>query len=141
MMTTHSEPHWIQIGPIDEIPRLGARVLHHLGGDIAIFRTADDGIFALGNRCPHRGGPLSEGIVYGQTVACPLHNWCMDLANGRAKAPDEGQVPTFATRIEQGQVWVNTEPRLPAEDAGKTQNEAKPDAAEPLPADAGGDLA
>lgn len=101
---------WVEVGPIDAIPRLGARVIEREGGDIAVFRTRDDAVFALLNRCPHRGGPLSEGIVYGQTVACPLHNWCMDLASGAAKAPDEGQVARFPTRIEGGVVQVSMTP-------------------------------
>jgi nitrite reductase (NADH) small subunit len=101
---------WVEIGPIDSIPRLGARVLKRDGGDIAVFRTTNDEVFALLNRCPHKDGPLSEGIVYGRTVACPLHNWCLDLATGQAKAPDEGCATSFPTRIERGIVSVSTTP-------------------------------
>ena len=101
---------WLEAGLIDDIPRLGARIIKRDDGDIAVFRTADDEVFALLNRCPHKGGPLSEGIVYGRTVACPLHNWCLDLASGQAKAPDEGCAPRFDTRLEQGRVYVALQP-------------------------------
>lgn len=81
---------WTAIGTIDDIPRLGARTVHTPLGEVAVFRTGDDDVFALINRCPHKGGPLSEGIVSGRKVACPLHNWVIDLNSGEAVAPDEG---------------------------------------------------
>ncbi len=71
---------------------------------------AEDEVFALLNRCPHKGGPLSEGIVYGRTVACPMHNWCLDLHSGQAKAPDEGCAPSFPVRVDGGRVWLSPEP-------------------------------
>lgn len=101
---------WIDVGPLDEIPPLGARVVKRQGGDIAVFRASDDSVFALLNRCPHKGGPLSEGIVFGHSVACPLHNWCLDLATGQARAPDEGQVPRFPTRVYDGRILLCTTP-------------------------------
>jgi nitrite reductase (NADH) small subunit len=110
MSAVISEQTWVEVGPLESIPRLGARVVRNDGGDIAVFRTRDDEVFALLNRCPHKGGPLSEGIVYGRTVACPLHNWCIDLGTGQAKAPDEGCAASFATRIEGGRVLVATTP-------------------------------
>ncbi len=81
---------WREVGTIDDIPRLGARVVATARGDVAIFRTAADEIFALDDRCPHKGGPLSQGIVHGRHVTCPLHNWVIDLATGEAVAPDRG---------------------------------------------------
>jgi len=110
MSAVLAEQTWADVGPIDLIPRLGARVLKRNGGDIAVFRNAEDEVFALLNRCPHKGGPLSEGIVYGRTVACPLHNWCLDLATGEAKAPDEGCASSFPIRIEGGRVLVSLVP-------------------------------
>jgi nitrite reductase (NADH) small subunit len=74
------------------------------GKVIAIFRTAVDGVFALDDRCPHKGGPLSQGIVFGESVACPLHNWCIDLNSGAAAAPDEGCVERFPVRVVEGDV-------------------------------------
>jgi len=100
---------WIEVGSVTDIPRLGSRVVRREGGDIAIFRNGEDEVFALLNRCPHRGGPLSEGIVYGRTVACPLHNWCLDLQSGQARAPDEGCVPSFPVRVDDGRVWLSTD--------------------------------
>ena len=97
---------WLEVGAVDDIPALGSRVVDSDDGQIAIFRNADDEVFALLNRCPHKGGPLSEGIVYGRTVACPLHNWCLDLANGQAKAPDEGCTPSYPVRVEDGRVFL-----------------------------------
>jgi nitrite reductase (NADH) small subunit len=110
MQAAEETSGWIQVGTIEDIPRLGSRVVRHEGGDIALFRNADDEVFALRNRCPHKGGPLSDGIVYGRTVACPLHNWCIDLASGQAKAPDEGCAPSFAVRVEDGRVLVAAGP-------------------------------
>jgi nitrite reductase (NADH) small subunit len=98
---------WLDLCSLEEIPRLGSRVVDTDDGQIAVFRNADDEVFALLNRCPHKGGPLSEGIVYGRTVACPLHNWCLDLASGQAKAPDEGCAPSYPVRLDQGRVFLS----------------------------------
>jgi len=81
---------WTEVGTLADIPRLGARVVTSALGDIALFRTAEDEVFALEDRCPHKGGPLSQGIVHGRGVSCPLHNWLIDLATGEACAPDHG---------------------------------------------------
>jgi nitrite reductase (NADH) small subunit len=99
---------WIDVGALADIPRLGARVVAGLSGDIALFRTADDEVFALEDRCPHKGGPLSQGIVHGRGVTCPLHNWQIDLATGRACAPDHGCARTISVRRDGGRIllWV-----------------------------------
>ena len=94
----------IEIGRLADIPRRGARCVRTPMGVIAVFRTMEDRVFALENRCAHRGGPLSEGIVHGASVTCPLHNWIYDLETGRAAAPDEGAVRTFAVEIVDGRV-------------------------------------
>jgi nitrite reductase (NADH) small subunit len=92
---------WIEVGHLDDIPRRGARRVTRLEGSspIAVFRTAEDESFALIDRCPHRGGPLSEGIVQGRAVACPLHGWVIELDSGQAEAPDEGCTQTVAARL------------------------------------------
>ena len=96
---------WIEICRIDDIPVLGARrVRRRHGADVAVFRTGDDRVFALLDRCPHKGGPLSQGIVFGEHVACPLHNWAISLVDGEARAPDIGCATRFAVRVEAGQV-------------------------------------
>jgi nitrite reductase (NADH) small subunit len=100
---------WIRIGRIEDIPRLGARTVQTAKGDIAVFRTSGDEVFALHNRCPHKGGPLSEGIVSGRVVVCPLHSWVIDLATGEATAPDEGCTRPVESRIENGEVWLRLE--------------------------------
>jgi nitrite reductase (NADH) small subunit len=97
---------WTEIISLDEIPRLGSRVLRTDTMDIAIFRTAKDEVFALKDNCPHKGGPLSQGIVHGNTVTCPLHNWKIELDSGQALAPDEGCTNRFAVKIEDGKVYV-----------------------------------
>lgn len=107
---------WTAIGTIDDIPRLGARTVETPLGEVAVFRTAEDEIFALINKCPHKGGPLSEGIVHGRKVACPLHNWVIDLNTGEAVAPDEGCTTSVPVRLENGQVFLKAP--LPAGEGG-----------------------
>jgi len=99
---------WTRICGIYEIPRLGARVVRRgVAPNIAIFRTATDEFFALADRCPHRGGPLSQGIVYGQRVACPLHNTSVELQSGCAVAPDKGQAQRFAVRVDKAMLYLD----------------------------------
>ncbi|MFO1072515.1 MAG: nitrite reductase small subunit NirD [Geminicoccaceae bacterium] len=83
---------WVAVGRLADIPRQGARVVATAAGDVALFRTLEDEVFALDDKCPHKGGPLSQGLVHGRSVTCPLHNWVIDLAGGEALAPDRGCV-------------------------------------------------
>ena len=98
---------WIEIGAVKDIPRQGARVIRTAAGDIAVFRTATDEIFALRDRCPHKGGQLSQGIVYGKKVACPLHNWSIHLDSGEAVAPDQGCAASFPVKVVGGQIYIS----------------------------------
>jgi nitrite reductase (NADH) small subunit len=98
--------NWTEIARLEDIPKLGSRVLQTDTMNIALFRTARDEVFAVRDACPHKGGPLSQGIVHGTSVTCPLHNWKIDLASGKALAPDEGCTNTFATRVENGMVYL-----------------------------------
>ncbi len=98
---------WIDVGALDDIPRQGARVVAAVRGDIALFRTVDDAVFALDDRCPHKAGKLSQGIVHGHNVTCPLHNWVIGLADGRAQAPDEGCVRRIPARVRDGRVLLD----------------------------------
>jgi len=98
---------WIEIGALDDIPRLGSRVVRTASGDIAVFRTQDDQVFALDDRCPHKGGPLSQGIVHNNRVTCPLHNFVIELASGEAVAPDKGCARSYPARVENGTVWLS----------------------------------
>jgi nitrite reductase (NADH) small subunit len=98
---------FIDIAALSDIPRQGARLVKTTAGCLAVFRTADDQVFALQDRCPHKGGPLSEGIVHGTSVTCPLHAWVFDLNTGQAQGADEGAVATFAVKVEGGRVWLD----------------------------------
>ena len=99
---------WKTICRVEDIPKLGARKLVRKdGGDIAVFRTADDKVFALLDKCPHKGGPLSQGIVFGESVACPLHNWTIGLVDGCAAAPDVGCARRFSVRVDDGAVALD----------------------------------
>jgi nitrite reductase (NADH) small subunit len=95
---------WVEIGHVDDIPRQGARVITTADGPIAVFRTLDGEVFALRDRCPHKGGPLSQGIVSGREVACPLHDWKISLDTGLAMAPDEGCAARFPVRVHDDRV-------------------------------------
>ncbi len=97
----------IDIAALADIPRQGARVVKTRHGCIALFRTADDQVFALEDRCPHKGGPLSDGIVHGTSVTCPLHAWVFDLATGLTQGADEGAIRTYAVRLEAGRVLLD----------------------------------
>ena len=101
---------WIPICRLQDIPVLGARrVARSRGPAVALFRAADDHIFALLDRCPHKRGPLSQGIVFGRSVACPLHNWTIGLEDGCARAPDDGCTVAFAVRVDNGEVALDAE--------------------------------
>jgi nitrite reductase (NADH) small subunit len=101
---------WTAICRVEDIPRLGSRRVARPGRtDVAVFRTADDRVFAVLDRCPHKGGPLSQGIVFGDAVACPLHNWTIGLADGCARAPDVGCTQKFSVRVEGGQVSLDAD--------------------------------
>ena len=97
---------WLQIGHIEDIPRQGSRVVQTPTGEVALFRSVDDKVFALNNKCPHKGGPLSQGIVHGKRVTCPLHNWVIDLESGVAVAPDEGCAHRHEVRVAHGVVFL-----------------------------------
>ena len=99
---------YVRICKLEDIPVLGARRFNRDDGKvIAVFRNAENKIFALQDKCPHKGGPLSQGIVFGETVACPLHNWCISLNDGCATLPDVGQVEKFAARVMDGKVELD----------------------------------
>ncbi|HJV86639.1 MAG TPA: nitrite reductase small subunit NirD [Noviherbaspirillum sp.] len=99
---------WKAVCNVTDIPVLGARVVHRATtDDVAVFRNSDDKIFALLDRCPHKGGPLSQGIVFGERVACPLHSWNIELGSGCAVAPDEGCTQKFSVKVEDGKVFLD----------------------------------
>lgn len=103
---------WIKVVELENIPVLGSRVIKTASDDIAVFRSKDDRVFAVRDACPHKQGPLSQGIMHGTSVTCPLHNWKIDLTNGEALAPDEGCANTFPAKVEEGNVYIQL---IPAE--------------------------
>ncbi len=99
---------WQPVCRVEDIPVLGSRrVARPNGIDVAVFRNDQDQVFALLDRCPHKGGPLSQGIVFGTSVACPLHNWTIGLDDGCARQPDEGCTPRFSVKVEDGAVFLD----------------------------------
>ena len=102
---------WVKVAPLNEIPKLGARIVRTndaegMTFDIGVFRLEDDRVFALNNSCPHKGGPLSQGIVFGEKIACPLHSWKISLVDGKAEEPDVGETACFNTKIEDDIVYL-----------------------------------
>ncbi|MBP1804882.1 nitrite reductase small subunit NirD [Rubellimicrobium aerolatum] len=97
---------WIDIGALDDVPLRGSRCVATPTGKVGVFRTADDRVFAIRNECPHKGGPLTEGIVHGHSVTCPLHNWVISLETGEAQGADEGAVGTIPVRLDSGRILL-----------------------------------
>ncbi|WP_457090467.1 nitrite reductase small subunit NirD [Microvirga sp. P5_D2] len=97
---------WIDVGAIDDVPVQGSRVVQAPGGDIAVFKAADGTLFALRDRCPHKGGPLSQGMVHGHSVTCPLHNWVISLETGEAQGADHGCAHKIPARIEGARILL-----------------------------------
>ncbi len=97
---------WIDVGRVEDVPLRGSRVIETPLGDIAIFKSAAGRIFALRDKCPHKGGPLSQGIVHGDSVTCPLHNWVIGLETGEVKGPDQGCARKVAAEIKDGIIFL-----------------------------------
>lgn len=98
---------WHKVATLNDIPPLGSRVVHTTHGEIALFRTAEGEVFALRDKCPHKGGPLSQGIVFGKKVACPLHGWNINLEDGNAVAPDVGCARHYPVKVEGETVYLS----------------------------------
>jgi nitrite reductase (NADH) small subunit len=99
--------NWKQVATLEDIPPLGSRVINTEHGNIALFRTAADEVFALLDKCPHKGGHLSQGIVFGNKVACPMHNWHINLQDGNAVAPDVGCARNYPVKLEGNLVYLS----------------------------------
>ncbi len=98
---------WLNVGMVADVPSRGARVVKTPAGNIAIFKAADGGLFALRDSCPHKGGSLSDGIVHGHAVTCPLHNWVISLVDGRAQGADSGCTPTIPLQVDAGRIFLD----------------------------------
>jgi nitrite reductase (NADH) small subunit len=107
------DPNWVDIGALRDVPVRGARLVKTDAGCLAVFRTAEDRAYAINDRCPHKGGPLSQGIVHGNTVTCPLHNWVISLETGEAQGADKGHVKTIPLQITNGRILLNVPVRKP----------------------------
>ncbi len=97
---------WTDIGTLNDIPLRGSRIVKTAAGCIAVFRTAESEVFATSNKCAHKGGPLSEGIVHDRKITCPLHNWIFSLETGEAQGADQGQITTYPVKIENGRLLL-----------------------------------
>ena len=97
---------WKMICKIEDIPQLGSRVVKSAEGDIAVFRTSSDEVFALRDKCPHKAGPLLQGLVHGKQVTCPLHGWKLHLDSGEVVAPDVGCSRRYPTKVDGGNVFL-----------------------------------
>lgn len=96
------------IGNVTDIDRKGSRTFKVNDIEIALFRLSDGEVLAVENKCPHKGGALSEGMVCGTKVHCPLHDWRIDLHSGVVQDPDTGCVTTFEVDVDpaSGSVYV-----------------------------------
>lgn len=101
---------WTEVVELSQIPVLGSRVIKTTTMDIAVFRGSDDRVYAIRDACPHKNGPLSQGIMHGHAVTCPLHNWKIDLTSGEALGPDEGCTNVFPVKVEDGKVLLMLQP-------------------------------
>lgn len=110
-----AERDWIDLGPLSAVAPRGARILRSPTGCLAVFRTIQDEIFVLDDKCPHKAGPLSSGIVHGRAVTCPLHNWVISLETGEAQGADEGQVRTFPARVREGRIEIEAASLTPVD--------------------------
>jgi len=115
-MSAVAKEEWVEVGLLSDIPPLGSRIVQTADGDIALFRTADDRLFALRNRCPHKGGPLADGMVHGRRVTCPLHNWVLELESGQALSPDVGCAETYPVRLQGNVVYLSPRSRFGIDD-------------------------
>jgi len=98
--------NWIKIIEIEDVPLMGSRKVVVGDDEIVIFKTKDGSIFAVNNVCPHKQGKLSEGLVHGHMVTCPLHNWDIDLETGIVKDEDNSCTKKYETKIEEGVIYL-----------------------------------
>jgi nitrite reductase (NADH) small subunit len=98
---------WFDLCSLDDVPFRGSRIVTSPDGDIAIFKTQSGRIFALRDKCPHKGGPLSQGIVHDDSVTCPLHNWVVNLETGDVKAPDQGCARRILVEVENNRIRID----------------------------------
>jgi len=101
--------NWQLIADLKDLPKQGAKSYTIGDRSIGIFRTFHNQIFAIHDQCPHKQGPLSEGLIHGKYVTCPLHDWTIDLQSGSCQSPDEGQVACYPLLIDGDEIWISLE--------------------------------
>ncbi|WP_200760816.1 nitrite reductase small subunit NirD [Effusibacillus dendaii] len=97
----------VEIGNIHDLPLQTGRVVKVNGREIAVFRISSGDVRAVENRCPHKNGPLAEGIVAGEYVFCPLHDRKINLNDGNVQAPDSGCVTTYRVDVTDEKVYIS----------------------------------
>ena len=112
---------WIRIAAISSIPPREGRAVTVAGREIAIFNLGDR-FLAVDNRCPHRGGPLADGILAGDAVICPLHAWRVDLTSGAVDRPSDTEtcVRSYSVRVDEGVLML----QLPSEETRQADQAA-----------------
>jgi len=97
---------WLHVGTLTDIPVRGSRRVKQGGNTIALFRTSENKVHAIADKCPHKGGPLSEGIVHDACVTCPLHNWVISLETGQAQGAAGGSTTVFPVKLEDENILI-----------------------------------
>jgi len=103
---TQNNSIWIDVCAETDIPSQGSRIVKTPSGCLALFRTLAGEVYALDDKCPHKGDPLSQGMVHDKFVTCPLHSWVFSLETGEAQGADEGRVVTTPVRLNAGRVEI-----------------------------------
>lgn len=101
---------WTAVVELEQIPVLGSRLIKTRTQSIAVFRGSDNQVFAINDSCPHKQGSLSQGMMHGTTVTCPLHSWKLNLASGEVLEPDQGCINTYPVNVIEGQVYLQLSP-------------------------------
>lgn len=111
----------VTLGPLAAIPLGEGRTFLVDGRRLALFRGRDGALFATQAECPHKGGPLADGIVSGDTVVCPLHAWRINLIGGRIDRPADVTecVQTYPTFVDNGVIVVGLPATLTSKEAGE----------------------
>ena len=106
MSVTALTKNWVDVCALEDIPSQGSRIVKAGDNCLALFRTTENEVYALDDKCPHKQGPLSQGMVHGAFVTCPLQSWVFSMETGEAQGADEGKVKTTPTKVEDGRVFL-----------------------------------
>ena len=100
-------PRWVRIASTESVPPREGRAVRVGEHEIALFNLGNR-FLAVDNRCPHRGGPLADGIVAGGAIVCPLHAWKVCLESGTVQRPADAAacIRTYPAKVESDIVWI-----------------------------------